>query len=90
MESRCYKIDSSKDNITNVMLIFLKNSETGEFVTKTYKTDPNRNTQSFVMMPGKNINFIKYMNKRIDQGAAVEITKDQFNELSAKLKDSLC
>lgn len=90
MKVKCYKIDSSKDNITNVMLIFLKNPETGEFVTKTYKTDPNRNTQSFVMMPGKNINLIKHMNKRIDQGAAVELTVDEFNQLSDSLKDSLC
>lgn len=86
--AKYFKIDKSRGRDTDVMLIYLKNEEEGKYVSKTYKTVLADNYQSFVMLNGQMHNFLEVINK--NRVKAVEISPEEFNETSDRLRDLLC
>ena len=86
--AKYYKIDKSEGRDTDVMIIYLKDEKEGKYVSKIYRTMLAENYQSFVMMNGERRNFQDCIKQ--EHVKAVEITLEEYNETSDRLRDSLC
>jgi len=84
--AKYYKIDRSKGRDIDVMLIRLTNEKEGKYVSKSYTTILANDYRSFVRMKGQRLNFQKTI--ETERVKSVEITLEEYNETSDRLRNS--